>query len=236
MIPIDNSVAGRVADIHHLLPTTTLNIVAEHFMRVRYDLLVLPGAQLKDLRTVHSHSHALGQCRTFITSNRLTPVTAADTAGAAREIRDFGDKSRGAISPPMAASVYGLESIASDVEDTHDNTTRFIVLSRDAIRADVDESAVVTTFLFTVRNVPSALYKVLGGFATAGVNLTKIESYMENGRFEATMFLAEIDGHPDEGSVKQAFEELNFYSTDFKILGVFKADPRREVGAHRDVG
>ena len=227
MIPIDNSLAGRVADIHHFLPGSPLHIVAEHFLRIQFTLMAVPGATLDSIRTVHSHVHALGQCRRLIREHGLTPVVSGDTAGAAREVAEAGDPTQAAIAPPLAAEIYGLEILAEDVEDEEHNTTRFVVLSRDAVRAPSGNGPVVTSFVFNVRNLPAALYKALGGFATNGVNMTKLESYMVGGEFTATQFLAEVDGHPDDVPLANALEELAFFTTDVRILGVYPADPFR---------
>ncbi len=227
MIPIDNSIAGRVADIHHFLPGSGLHIIAEHFLRIRFHLLGVPGSSLAAITTVHSHVHALGQCRKVIREHDLAPVIAGDTAGAAREVAELGDPTQAAISPPLAAEIYGLEVLAEDVEDEEHNTTRFVVLSRDLVQAPAGNGPVVTSFIFNVRNLPAALYKALGGFATNGVNMTKLESYMVGGEFTATQFLAEVDGHPDDLGVTRALEELAFFTTDVKVLGVYPADPFR---------
>lgn len=227
MIPIDNSIAGRVADIHHFLPDSGLHIVAEHFLRIRFHLMGVPGARLDQISTVHSHVHALGQCRRAIREHSLTPVISGDTAGAAREVAEAADPTQAAISPPLAAEIYGLEILATDVEDEDHNTTRFVVLSRDLVEAPAGAGPVVTSFIFNVRNLPAALYKALGGFATNGVNMTKLESYMVGGHFSATQFLAEVDGHPDDVGLKRALEELAFFTTDVLILGVYPADPFR---------
>ncbi|WP_028660143.1 prephenate dehydratase [Nocardioides insulae] len=223
MIPIDNSLAGRVSDIHHFLPGTRLHIVAEHFLRIRFHLLGLPGSRIEDIRTVHSHVHALGQCRKLIRRHGFTPVISGDTAGAAREVAEAGDPTMGALSPPLAAGVYGLDVLAEDVEDEEHNTTRFVVLSPEPVRPPTGNGPVVTSFVFNVRNLPAALYKALGGFATNGINMTKLESYMVGGEFTATQFLAEIDGHPDDPGVRNAMEELAFYTHEIKILGVYPA-------------
>ncbi|WP_134740645.1 prephenate dehydratase [Nocardioides sp. 503] len=227
MIPIDNSIAGRVADIHHFLPGSGLHIVAEHFLRIRFHLMGVPGATLDQVRTVHSHVHALGQCRKIIREHGLVPLISGDTAGAAREVAEAADPTQAAISPPLAAEIYGLEILAKDVEDEDHNTTRFVVLSRDLVQAPAGDGPVVTSFIFNVRNLPAALYKALGGFATNGVNMTKLESYMVGGHFAATQFLAEVDGHPDDPGLSRALEELAFFTTDIKILGVYAADPFR---------
>jgi prephenate dehydratase len=223
MIPVENSVAGRVADIHHLMPESGLHIVAEHFMPVRHQLLAPKGATLKDIKTVESHVHALGQCRKVIRKLGIRPLVAADTAGSAREVAEAGDKSRAAIATRLAAEIYGLDVLMPDIEDEEHNTTRFIVLARDAKWAKNDGGPVVTTFLFRVRNVPAALYKAMGGFATNGVNMTKLESYMIEGNFFATQFYADVEGHPEERRLVFAFEELAFYSKEMKILGVYPA-------------
>jgi prephenate dehydratase len=229
MIPIDNSIAGRVADIHHFLPASDLHIIAEHFLRIRFHLMGVPGATLDTITTAHSHVHALGQCRKIIREHALKPVISGDTAGAAREVAEAADPTQAAISPPLAAEIYGLEILAEDVEDEDHNTTRFVVLSRDFVKAPADNGPVVTSFIFNVRNLPAALYKALGGFATNGVNMTKLESYMVDGAFTgATQFLAEVDGHPDDIGLKRALEELEFFSTDVKMLGVYPADPFRD--------
>jgi prephenate dehydratase len=228
MIPIDNSIAGRVADIHHFLPTSGLHIIAEHFLPISFHLMAVPGASLGTIKTVHSHVHALGQCRKIIREHGLKPMISGDTAGAAREVSEAADPTQAAISPPLAAEIYGLEILAEDVEDEDHNTTRFVALSRDFVQAPADNGPVVTSFIFNVRNLPAALYKALGGFATNGVNMTKLESYMVDGAFTgATQFLAEVDGHPDDVGLKRALEELEFFSTDVKMLGVYPADPFR---------
>ncbi|MDF1604620.1 prephenate dehydratase [Nocardioides sp. YIM 152315] len=228
LIPIDNSIAGRVADIHHFLPGSGLHIIAEHFLRIRFCLMAMPGTAIDRIETVHSHVHALGQCRRIIREHGFKPVISGDTAGAAREVAEFGDPTMASISPPLAAEIYGLEILAEDVEDEEHNTTRFVVLSRDLVEAPAGNGPVVTSFIFNVKNLPAALYKALGGFATNGVNMTKLESYMVGGEFTATQFLAEVDGHPDDLGVRRALDELAFFTTDVKILGVYPADPFRD--------
>jgi prephenate dehydratase len=227
MIPIDNSIAGRVADIHHLLPTSGLHIIAEHFLRIRYALMAGPDASLDTITTAHSHVHALGQCRGIIRKLGLTPVVSGDTAGAAREVADANDPTQAAIASPGAAPMYGLRVLVDDVEDEDHNTTRFVVLSRELVEAPRDGGPTMTTFVFRVRNVPSALYKALGGFATNGVNMTKLESYMLDGQFTATQFLAEVEGHPEQRPLRLALEELRFFTHHVKVLGVYPADPAR---------
>jgi prephenate dehydratase len=223
MIPIENSVAGRVADIHHLMPTSGLNIVAEYFLPVRHQLLGVKGAKVSDLKTVQSHIMALGQCRKLIKKLGLKPVIGADTAGAARLVAEAGDKAHAAIASKLAADIYGLDVLQADIEDETHNTTRFIVLSREADWVAAGNGLTVTTFVFQVRNIPAALYKALGGFATNGVNMTKLESYQLNGDFFATQFYADVEGHPDDRPLKLALEELAFYSKEMKILGVYPA-------------
>jgi prephenate dehydratase len=227
MIPIDNSVAGRVADIHHLMPHSHLYIVAEHFLRVRHQLLGLPGASLGGLKTVRSHIHALGQCRRIIRELKLQQVVAADTAGAAREILSGKDPSAAAIATALAGEIYGLEILKSNIEDDDHNTTRFIILSASPDDAEPEDAPVITSFIFRVRNVPAALYKALGGFATNSVNMIKLESYQLEGQFAATQFYADIEGHPQERPVRLALEELQFFTSHVRILGVYKAHPYR---------
>src|SRR6186713_785376 len=227
MIPIENSVAGRVADIHHLMPTAGLHIIAEWFLPIRNQLMAAKGATLKTIKTVQSHVMALGQCRNVIRELKLKPVVAADTAGSAREVSEAKDPSRAAIASRLAAEIYGLEILKENVEDETHSTTRFIVLSREKKWAKPGLGKVVTTFVFRVRNVPAALYKALGGFATNGVNMTKLESYMVEGHFLATQFYAEVDGHPEDLGVAHAFDEAKFFSDHFEVLGVYPADPYR---------
>ncbi len=228
MIPIENSIAGRVADIHHLMPTSKLHIVDEHFMPVHHQLLAVKGASLKTLKTVESHIHALGQCRNAIRKLRIKAVVAADTAGSAREVAEAGDKTRASIATKLAAKIYDLRVLATNIEDEKHNTTRFVVLSRNAKWAKPKpRQKVVTTFVFEVRNIPAALYKALGGFATNGVNMTKLESYMVGGAFTATLFYADIEGHPDDRTVQLALEECRFFSSEFRVVGVYPASPFR---------
>jgi prephenate dehydratase len=229
MIPIENSVAGRVADIHHLMPGAGLHIVAEWFLPIRNQLMAPKGATLKGLKSVESHIMALGQCRAFIRKLGVKSIVAADTAGAAREVAERGDRTCAAIASRLAAEIYGLEILAENIEDESHSTTRFIVLSRDDKRAPPGNGPVLTTFVFQVRNIPAALYKALGGFATNGVNMTKLESYMLEGTFSATQFYADVEGHPSERNLKLALDELAFFSQPdtLKILGVYPAHPFR---------
>jgi prephenate dehydratase len=228
MIPIENSIAGRVADIHHLLPTSGLHIIGEHFLPIHFQLMALPNAGLDTIKTVHSHVHALGQCRKIIRKLGLKAVVEGDTAGSAREVAEAGDPTRASLAPRLAADIYGLKILAENVEDEAHNTTRFIILSNERRWAAPRNGPLVTSFVFMVRNLPAALYKALGGFATNGINMTKLESYMLEGRFLATQFYAEVDGHPDDPPLKRALEELEFFSRELHILGVYPAHPFRE--------
>jgi prephenate dehydratase len=227
MIPIENSVAGRVADIHHLMPISALHIVAEWFLPIRNQLMAPKGAKLGDIKTVESHIMALGQCRNFLRKLGVRTMVGADTAGSAREVAERGDKTRAAIASRLAAEIYGLDILAEDIEDETHSTTRFIVLSREDKRVAPGNGPVITTFVFQVRNIPAALYKALGGFATNGVNMTKLESYMFEGNFFATQFYADVEGHPEDRSLALALEELAFFSDHLKILGVYAAHPFR---------
>ncbi len=230
MIPVENTIAGRVGDIHHILPRTSLHIIGEHLMRIRFQLMALPGAGMNDIKQAHSHIMALGQCREYLRQRNIEGVIAADTAGAARVVAEIGDPSVAAIAPDLAADVYGLKIIDRDIEDAEHNTTRFIIMAREPLDYDAGEQKSVTAFIFNVRNIPSALFKTLGGFATNGINMTKLESYQLDGAFTATQFYAEIEGHPDERAVQLALEELGFFSTSLKILGVFPAHAFRSGG------
>jgi prephenate dehydratase len=227
MIPIENSLAGRVADIHHLMPTAGLHIVGEWFLPIRNQLMAPAGATLKGLKSVESHIMALGQCRNYVRKLGVKAIVAADTAGAAREVAERGDKTRAAIASRLAAEIYGLDILAEDIEDEAHSTTRFVVLSRDVGHAASGNGPTITTFVFQVRNIPAALYKAMGGFATNSVNMTKLESYMVEGNFFATQFYADVEGHPEDRSLKLALEELAFFSTNLKILGVYPAHPFR---------
>ncbi len=235
MIPIENSVAGRVADIHHLMPDSGLYIIGEHFERVNHHLLALPGASLDRIRAVRSHIQALSQCRNFLRSRGLQPVVRADTAGSAAEIKELGDPSVAAIASELAGEIYGLISLARNIEDAEHNTTRFVIMSREPVRPPRG-AATVTTFVFNVRNVPAALYKALGGFATNGVNMTKLESYMVGGQFTATQFYADVEAHPDDRPLKLALEELAFFSTEVRILGVYPAHALRIAARQQELG
>jgi prephenate dehydratase len=237
MIAIENTTAGRVADVHHLLPGSRLHIVGEHFLRIEFHLMALPGVKLDDIKEVHSHVHALGQCRKFIREHRLKPVVAADTAGAARELSELGSRTQAAIATKLAAETYGLKILARNIEDEDHNTTRFVILSKKpkAIHPSKNsgKDKVITSFVFRVRNVPAALYKAMGGFATNSVNMTKLESYQIEGQFSATQFYADIEGHPDDDNVKLALEELAFFTSYMRVLGAYPASAYRDEIAKR---
>lgn len=233
MIPIENSVAGRVADIHHLLPDADLYIVGEHFQRVRHQLMAKPGAKLADISRVLSHTQALGQCRSTLRKHGLTPHPEADTAGSARIVSQSSDRSIAAIASTLAAKTYGLDIILENIEDEAHNTTRFVILANEPDDAEPDTGQVMTSFIFRVRNVPAALYKALGGFATNDVNMTKLESYQTEGTFNATMFYADVEGHPNQRPVQLALEELAFFSNEIRVLGTYPASPFRLEAARR---
>jgi prephenate dehydratase len=227
IIPIENSLHGRIADIHHLLPEAGLYIVGEHFHRVRHQLLGLKGAKLDGIKTVMSQAPALGQCRKIIRERKLTAQNWHDTAGSARHVAELKDPSVAAIASALAADIYGLDILAADVEDESHNMTRFLIMAPEPDDATLESGPVVTTFVFRVRNVPAALYKGLGGFATNGVNMTKLESYQLGGSFNATQFYADIEGHPEERNVRLALEELRFFTSKLTVLGVYPASPFR---------
>ena len=233
MIPIENTLAGRVADIHHLMPDSGLQIVGEYFMPIHFQLMALPGVQREEIKQVQSHVHALGQCRKYLRANGWKPIVAGDTAGAAREVSESGDRTLAALAPELAAGYYGLDILERDVEDSAQNVTRFVVLSRPGIDetalwagpngAGGDGRGTITTFVFEVRNLPAALYKAMGGFATNGVNMTKLESYQIGGTFTATQFYADVEGHPLDTPLRLALEELAFFTRQVRILGVYPA-------------
>jgi len=230
MIAIDNSLAGRVADVHHLMPESGLHISGEHFQRVVHHLLAPKGATLQTLKAVHSHIHALPQCRKLIRELGLKAIVHADTAGAAADVAKLGDPTQAAIASELAGEIYGLVSLRADVADNAHNTTRFVIMQREPFDPDPSAGPVLTSFVFRVRSVPAALYKALGGFATNGVNIVKLESYMIDAWFTVAQFYAEIEGHPDHRSVRLAMEELGFFSREVKILGVYPSHPFRRAG------
>ena len=227
IIPVENSLIGRIADIHHLLPDSGLHIVAEHFLPIRHQLLGLKDATLDDIRCVYSQAPALAQCRTILRERKLVAHNWYDTAGSAKHVAELGDKNAAAIASSLAAEFYGLKILKADVEDEHHNATRFLVMSRQDERAP-NTGKVVTSLVFQVKNVPAALYKALGAFATNGVNMTKLESYQLGGSFNATQFYADIQGHPDEPGVHRALDELAFHAARHTVMGVYPAHPYRE--------
>lgn len=227
MIPIENSVAGRVADIHHLLPDAGLYIVGEHFQRIDHHLLAREGATEAGLTHVHSHVHALNQCRGLIGELGVKPVVHADTAGAAQMIAAQDDLTQGAIASKLAGEIYGLVSLRANIEDAEHNTTRFLIMSGEPATSAPGSGPLMTSFIFRVKNIPAALYKALGGFASNGVNMTKLESYLVGGSFQAAQFYAEVEGHPEDPALKRAFEELRFFTHEVNLLGTFPASPLR---------
>ncbi|MBC7142778.1 MAG: prephenate dehydratase [Rhodobacteraceae bacterium] len=227
MLPVENSTYGRVADIHHLLPESGLHIIAETFVRVHIAVLALPGTRLEEVERAMSHTVLLGQCRNFLAKHGIRPVTGADTAGSARHVAELGDPKLAALASELSGEIYGLDVLARKVEDRAHNTTRFLVMSRAPDLKRRGEAGMMTTFVFRVRNIPAALYKAMGGFATNGVNMTKLESYMVDGSFSATQFYADIEGHPDDANVRRALEELDYFTSSMSLLGVYPADPSR---------
>jgi prephenate dehydratase len=227
MLPVENSTAGRVADIHHLLPESGLHIVDEAFVRVHINLLALRGTRIEDIEAAMSHTVLLGQCRDFLRQHGLRGITAADTAGSAKLVAARADPKVAALASELAGEIYGLDCLARHIEDRQHNTTRFLVMSREPNLKRRGDGPMMTTFVFRVRNIPAALYKAMGGFATNGVNMTKLESYMVDGSFTATQFYADIEGHPDDHNVRLALDELRYFTSSMALLGVYPADPRR---------
>ncbi len=230
MLPVENSIYGRVADIHSLLPASGLHIVGEAFVRVHINLLALPGTPLSRIKRAMSHTVLLGQCRDFLQEHGIHRLTGPDTAGSARHVAEAGDPALGALASELAGKIHGLEVVARHIEDHDRNTTRFLIMSREPDLKRRGEHGMMTSFVFDVRNIPAALYKALGGFATNGVNMTKLESYMVGGNFTATQFYADIEGHPDDRNVRLAMEELDYFTDRVTLLGVYPADPRRREG------
>ncbi|MGB0660004.1 MAG: prephenate dehydratase [Mangrovicoccus sp.] len=228
MIPVENTTYGRVADIHRLLPGSGLHIVDEAFVRVHINLLAVPGTPLDQIREAKSHTVLLGQCQKFLAEHGIHRVTGADTAGSAREVAERGDPSLAALASELAGEIYGLDVVARHIEDSGNNTTRFFVMDHQPDLSRRGSGTMMTSFLFQVRNIPAALYKAMGGFATNGVNMTKLESYMLGGSFTATQFFADIEGHPDDPAVQRALDELSYFTSQLDILGVYPADPRRQ--------
>jgi prephenate dehydratase len=227
MLPVENSTYGRVADIHSLLPQSGLHIIEEAFVRVHINLLGLPGASLSDITHAMSHTVLLGQCKEFLQKNGIHRITGADTAGSAHHVSKAGEAGTAALASPLAGEIYGLDILAEHIEDNANNTTRFLIMSREANTARRGQHGMITSFVFQVRNIPAALYKAMGGFATNGINMTKLESYMVEGSFTATQFYADIEGHPDDANVQLALDELAFFTTNIEILGVYPANTGR---------
>lgn len=227
MLPVENSTYGRVADIHSLLPNSGLHIIAEAFVRVRISLMALPGVPLEEIEKVRAHLVLLPQAKTFLKEHGILAEAAADSAGAAAELAADGPRTTGVLASQLAAQIHGLDILASDIEDHGHNTTRFLLMSPEIDERRRGDHGMITTFVFEVRNIPAALYKAMGGFATNGVNMTKLESYMKNGSFTATQFYADIEGHPEDPPVARALEELRYFTSYLEILGVYPADARR---------
>jgi len=228
MLPVENSTFGRVSDVYHLLPGSGLHIINEAFVRVSIALMALPGTALGDVKQAMSHPMLLGQCRAFLSRHGIDRLTGADTAGSARMVSELGDPATAALAADLAAGIYGLDILASGIEDEGNNTTRFLVMARSPDLSRRGKDGMITSFVFQVRNIPAALYKAMGGFATNGVNMTKLESYMVGGSFSATQFYADVDGHPEDADVARALEELDYFTSHVKLLGVYPRDPSRD--------
>lgn len=229
MIPVENSNAGRVADVHFLLPDTGLFINGEYFLRIRHQLLGLPNSNLDDILSASSHPQALAQCSEFLKQHQIKAIARIDTAKSCEDIIKNADKTQAAIASSLAAEIYGLKILVPDIENASNNTTRFLIMSRNNMVPEFDGKKFITSFVFHVKSIPAALYKALGGFATNGINITKLESYLVGGKFISAQFYAEIEAHPDEQSYKNAFEELNFFADYIKVLGTYSAHPYREI-------
>jgi len=227
MLPVENSTYGRVADSHRLLPSSDLHIVGEAFTRVRISLMAMPGAALSDIKKVRAHTVLLPQAAAFLNKHNIHPESAVDSAGAAAELVENSDMTSGVLASEFAAQIYGLNVLAKNIEDHGHNTTRFLVMSRDCDLSKRGDTGMLTSFIFRVRNLPAALYKAMGGFATNGVNMTKLESYMVDGHFTATQFYADIEGHPEDENVKRALDELSYFTSEITILGTYPRAPER---------
>ena len=223
VIPIENSLVGRVADIHYLIPKYKLQIHAEHFHKVTHNLLGIKGSKIENLKTVRSHSHAIGQCQKIIIKNKLKPIVAADTAGSAKYISKNKDKSESAIASDLAAKIYGLQILIPNIEDEKGNVTRFLIMGRESSHPDLKSKKYITSCIFKLKSIPAALYKALGGFATNGVNLCKLESFAVKNTFDQVNFYIDIEGHIEDSSVQKALEELGFHTQKLDILGVYEA-------------
>jgi len=223
VIPIENSLAGRVADIHYLIPKYKLQVHAEHFHKVNHNLLGIKGSKIKDIETVRSHSQAIGQCQKIISDNNLKPIISADTAGSARFIFEKKDKSEAAIASTLAAKIYNLEILKSNIEDESGNVTRFFIMGKESNHPELKDKKYITSCIFQVKSIPAALYKALGGFATNGVNLCKLESFSVKNTFDQVNFYIDIEGHIEDPSLQKALEELGFHTQKLDILGVYEA-------------
>ena len=223
VIPIENSLAGRVADIHYLIPKYKLQIHAEHFQKVRHNMLGIKGTKIKDIKTVRSHSQAIGQCRKLISEYNLKPIISADTAGSAKFISEKGDKSESAIASALAAKIYNLEILKSNIEDEYGNVTRFFIMGKESNHPELKDKKYITSCIFKLKSIPAALYKALGGFATNGVNLCKLESFSVKNTFDQVNFYIDIEGHIEDPSLQKALEELGFHTQKLDILGVYEA-------------
>lgn len=228
MLPVENTLYGRVADIHSLLPDSGLYIIGEHFVPVRIDLLGVPGAKLEQIKEAQSHTVLLGQVRRFLKDRGIKAIVGADTAGSAMAVANGGDTSRAALASSFAGEIYGLETLAADIQDAAHNTTRFLVMSPRRVEADPNADKTMTSFVFQVRNIPAALYKAMGGFATNGVNMVKLESYMLDGSFTATQFYADIEGHPEHENVQRALDELSYFTSYLRVLGAYPRSDFRD--------
>ena len=229
VIPVENSNAGRVSDVHFLLPKTDLTIIGEHFLRVEHQLLALPQATLEDIKTAHSHPQALAQCSQYLKKHNIKPVSRIDTAKSCERILETQDKTTAAIASKLAAKIYNMRILASNIENDGNNTTRFLIMSKEKTLPKDDGTPFITSLVFKVKNIPAALYKALGGFATNNINLTKIESYMESEHFASTQFYVEIESHPERKEFRLALDELRFYSENIHFLGAYKASDKRSI-------
>ncbi|MDC0232504.1 prephenate dehydratase [Pelagibacteraceae bacterium] len=228
LVPIENSQAGRVADTQRLIPDSDLNIIGEYFLEVRHNLLAIPGAKINDIKRIHSHEQGIAQCRNKIIKLNKEMVIAADTAGSAKKISELNKKEDAAIASALAAEIYNLEILEENFQDAEYNVTRFLIMSKNKSSIESNESDLLTTLVFVVRSIPASLYKCLGGFASNGINITKLESYIHPQGFDVAQFYIDFEGHPDDKSVKLAFEEMKFFCKEFKVLGVYKKSEFRK--------
>tara|TARA_B100000959_G_scaffold284535_1_gene356472 strand:+ start:531 stop:1370 length:840 start_codon:yes stop_codon:yes gene_type:complete len=228
LVPIENSQAGRVADTQRLIPDSDLNIIGEYFLEVKHNLLVIPGAKINDIKRIHSHEQGIAQCRNKIIKLNKEMVVAADTAGSAKKISQLNKKEDAAIASTLAAEIYNLEILEDNFQDAQYNVTRFLVMSKNKTKIESTESDLLTTLVFVVRSIPASLYKCLGGFASNGINITKLESYIHPQGFDVAQFYIDFEGHPEDNSVKLAFEEMKFFCKEIKVLGVYKKSKFRK--------